>query len=252
MKREPPLALLVCVETSVNESARKLQRETEERLRGITQKLARESFFSLWQKTVEEYGVKLLQWTLGEFSEVIEKHRYGKPRFTLFPSFFSLVSMKKTEGQLLNSIIDSGGNQERPGFWKVESPNVGQDNLGPGLSTTDRATKINWSLTEILLKHYRFAKKARGWSCAKLRNRFRTTWSMPGGVYMSDVWGTFFMATGKSEEIMFTGVKELIVKTFWNWTSCREKSLNKAAQLLQANYAGNSTPYELVADVRKG
>ena len=63
----------------------------------------------------------------------------------------------------------------------------------------------------------------------------------PDGVYMSDVKGTFLYGNRKCEEIICYRRKELIGKNFLELNLMPEKSLNKAAQLLQANMKGKPT-----------
>jgi len=63
----------------------------------------------------------------------------------------------------------------------------------------------------------------------------------PDGVYMSDVRGNFLYGNRKCEEIIGYGREELIGKNFLELNILSENSLNKAAQLLQANIEGKST-----------
>ncbi|MFO7666223.1 MAG: PAS domain S-box protein, partial [Desulfobacterales bacterium] len=63
----------------------------------------------------------------------------------------------------------------------------------------------------------------------------------PDGVYMSDVNGNFLYGNRKCEEIIGYRREELIGKNFLELNILPEKSLNKAAQLLQANIEGKST-----------
>ena len=63
----------------------------------------------------------------------------------------------------------------------------------------------------------------------------------PDGVYMSDVKGNFLYGNRKCEEIIGYRREELIGKNFLELNILPEKSLNKAAQLLQANIEGKST-----------
>jgi PAS domain S-box-containing protein len=63
----------------------------------------------------------------------------------------------------------------------------------------------------------------------------------PDGVYMSDVKGTFLYGNRKCEAIIGYKREELIGKNFLELNILPEKSLNKAAQLLQANTEGKST-----------
>ena len=68
----------------------------------------------------------------------------------------------------------------------------------------------------------------------------------PDGVYMSDVKGTFLYGNRKCEEILGYRREELIGKNFLELNILSEKSLNKAAELLQENMKGNPTgPDEL-------
>jgi PAS domain S-box-containing protein len=63
----------------------------------------------------------------------------------------------------------------------------------------------------------------------------------PDGVYMSDVKGNFLYGNRKCEEIIGYRREELIGKNFLELIILSENSLNKAAQLLQANIEGKST-----------
>ncbi len=63
----------------------------------------------------------------------------------------------------------------------------------------------------------------------------------PDGVYMSDLKGNFLYGNRKCEEIIGYRREELIGKNFLELNILSEKSLNKAAQLLQANIEGKST-----------
>jgi len=63
----------------------------------------------------------------------------------------------------------------------------------------------------------------------------------PDGVYMSDLEGTFLYGNRKCEEIIGYRREELIGKNFLELNLLSENSLNKAAQLLQANIEGKST-----------
>ena len=63
----------------------------------------------------------------------------------------------------------------------------------------------------------------------------------PDGVYMSDLEGNFLYGNLKCEEIIGYRREELIGKNFLELNILPEKSLNKAAQLLQANIEGKST-----------
>jgi diguanylate cyclase (GGDEF)-like protein/PAS domain S-box-containing protein len=63
----------------------------------------------------------------------------------------------------------------------------------------------------------------------------------PDGVYMSDVKGTFLYGNRRCEEIIGYRREELIGKNFLELNLLTEKSLNKAAQLLQANMEGKPT-----------
>jgi len=63
----------------------------------------------------------------------------------------------------------------------------------------------------------------------------------PDGVYMSDLEGNFLYGNRKCEEIIGHRREELIGKNFLELNILPEKSLNKAAQLLQANIEGKST-----------
>jgi PAS domain S-box-containing protein len=63
----------------------------------------------------------------------------------------------------------------------------------------------------------------------------------PDGVYMSDVKGNFLYGNRKCEEIIGYRREELIGKNFLELNLLPEKSLNKAAQLLQANMKGKPT-----------
>jgi diguanylate cyclase (GGDEF)-like protein/PAS domain S-box-containing protein len=63
----------------------------------------------------------------------------------------------------------------------------------------------------------------------------------PDGVYMSDMKGNFLYGNLKCEEIIGYRREELIGKNFLELNILPEKSLNKAAQLLQASLEGKST-----------
>jgi PAS domain S-box-containing protein len=63
----------------------------------------------------------------------------------------------------------------------------------------------------------------------------------PDGVYMSDLKGNFLYGNRKCEEIIGYRKEELIDKNFLELNLLSENSLNKAAQLLQANMEGKST-----------
>ena len=63
----------------------------------------------------------------------------------------------------------------------------------------------------------------------------------PDGVYMADLEGNFLYGNRKCEEIIGYRREELIGKSFLELNILPEKSLNKAAQLLQANMEGKST-----------
>jgi PAS domain S-box-containing protein len=63
----------------------------------------------------------------------------------------------------------------------------------------------------------------------------------PDGVYMSDLEGNFLYGNRKCEEITGYRREELIGKNFLELNILSENSLNKAAQLLQANIEGKST-----------
>jgi PAS domain S-box-containing protein/putative nucleotidyltransferase with HDIG domain len=63
----------------------------------------------------------------------------------------------------------------------------------------------------------------------------------PDGVYMSDLEGNFLYGNRKCEEIIGYRREELIGKNFLELNLLSENSLNKAAQLLQANMEGKST-----------
>jgi PAS domain S-box-containing protein len=63
----------------------------------------------------------------------------------------------------------------------------------------------------------------------------------PDGVYLSDLKGNFLYGNHKCEEIIGYRREELIGKNFLELNILPEKSLNKAAQLLQANMEGKST-----------
>jgi diguanylate cyclase (GGDEF)-like protein/PAS domain S-box-containing protein len=63
----------------------------------------------------------------------------------------------------------------------------------------------------------------------------------PDGVYMSDMKGTFLYGNRRCEEIIGYRREELIGKNFLELNLLTEKSLNKAAQLLQANMEGKPT-----------
>jgi PAS domain S-box-containing protein len=72
----------------------------------------------------------------------------------------------------------------------------------------------------------------------------------PDGVYMSDLKGTILYGNRKSEEILGYRREELIGKNFLELNLLPEESLNKAAQLLQANSMGKSTgpdEFELIS-----
>jgi len=63
----------------------------------------------------------------------------------------------------------------------------------------------------------------------------------PDGVYMSDLEGNFLYGNRKCEEIIGYRREELIGKNFLELNLLSENSLNKAAQLLQANMEGKPT-----------
>jgi len=63
----------------------------------------------------------------------------------------------------------------------------------------------------------------------------------PDGVYMSDLEGNFLYGNRKCEEIIGYRRNELIGRNFLELNILPENSLNKAAQLLQANIEGKST-----------
>jgi PAS domain S-box-containing protein len=63
----------------------------------------------------------------------------------------------------------------------------------------------------------------------------------PEGVYLSDLEGNFLYGNLKCEAIIGYRREELIGKNFLELSLLPEKSLNKAAQLLQANIEGKST-----------
>jgi len=63
----------------------------------------------------------------------------------------------------------------------------------------------------------------------------------PDGVYMSDLEGNFLYGNLKCEEIIGYRREELIGKNFLELNILSENSLNKAAQLLQANIEGRPT-----------
>jgi PAS domain S-box-containing protein len=63
----------------------------------------------------------------------------------------------------------------------------------------------------------------------------------PDGVYMSDLEGNFLYGNRKCEEITSYRREELIGKNFLELNILSENSLNKAAQLLQANMEGKPT-----------
>jgi len=75
----------------------------------------------------------------------------------------------------------------------------------------------------------------------------------PDGVYMSTVEGTFLYGNRKCEEIIGYQREELIGKNFLELNLLPEKSLNKAAQLLQANMEGKPTgPDEIELILKDG
>lgn len=75
----------------------------------------------------------------------------------------------------------------------------------------------------------------------------------PDGVYLSDVKGNFLYGNRKCEEITGYLREELIGKNFLELNILSENSLNKAAQLLQANIEGKSTgPDEIGLISKKG
>ncbi|MDP2816318.1 MAG: PAS domain S-box protein, partial [Rectinemataceae bacterium] len=63
----------------------------------------------------------------------------------------------------------------------------------------------------------------------------------PDAIYTSDLKGNFLYGNRKCEEIIGYRREELIGKSFLELNILPEKSLNKAAQLLQANIEGKST-----------
>jgi PAS domain S-box-containing protein len=84
-------------------------------------------------------------------------------------------------------------------------------------------------------------KKTEG-SLRESEERFRSYLEYaPDGVYMSDVKGNFLYGNRKCEEIIGYRREELIGKNFLELNILSENSLNKAAQLLQANIEGKST-----------
>jgi diguanylate cyclase (GGDEF)-like protein/PAS domain S-box-containing protein len=74
----------------------------------------------------------------------------------------------------------------------------------------------------------------------------------PDGVYMSDVKGTFLYGNRRCEEIIGYRREELIGKNFLELNLLTEKSLNKAAQLLQANMEGKPTGPDEIELISKG
>ena len=73
----------------------------------------------------------------------------------------------------------------------------------------------------------------------------------PDGVYMNDLEGNFLYGNSKCEEIIGYRREELIGKNFLELNLLQEKSLNTAAQLLQANMEGRSTGPDEVVLIRK-
>jgi len=73
----------------------------------------------------------------------------------------------------------------------------------------------------------------------------------PDGVYMNDLEGNFLYGNSKCEEIIGYRREELIGKNFLELNLLQEKSLNTAAQLLQANMEGRSTGPDEVDLIRK-
>jgi PAS domain S-box-containing protein/putative nucleotidyltransferase with HDIG domain len=73
----------------------------------------------------------------------------------------------------------------------------------------------------------------------------------PDGVYMSDLEGNFLYGNRKCEEIIGYRREELIGKNFLELNILSENSLNKAAQLLQANMEGKPTGPDEIDLIRK-
>jgi len=75
----------------------------------------------------------------------------------------------------------------------------------------------------------------------------------PDGVYISDTKGTFIYGNRKCEEIIGYRREEVIGKNFLELNILPKQSLNKAAQLLQANMEGKSTgPDEIELTHKEG
>ncbi len=74
----------------------------------------------------------------------------------------------------------------------------------------------------------------------------------PDGIYMNDLEGTFLYGNRKCEEITGYRREEVIGKNFIELNLLPENSLNKAAQLLQANMEGKSTGPDEIELIRKG
>jgi len=226
----------VCRDISERKRTEGIQRETEERLHGITQNLPG-IIFQFCAKDSGEYGVNYFSEPLGEFSEVIENIDTANLE-TLFPSFLSRIH-EEDRDRFLNTIMTA---VETGTSWNFEGRVVtmsGKIIWVQGLSTPTRHE--NQLVFDGILLNITDRKKAED-DLRKTEESFRNYLEYaPDGVYMSDVKGTFLYGNRKSEEIIGYRREELIGKNFLELNILPEKSLNKAAQLLQANMVGNST-----------
>ena len=74
----------------------------------------------------------------------------------------------------------------------------------------------------------------------------------PDGIYINDMEGNFLYGNRKCEEIIGYRRDELIGKNFLELNLLPEKSMNKAAQLLQASIEGKSTGPDEIELISKG
>ncbi len=232
-----PLSIVsVCRNISERKRTEGMLRENEDRLRGITQNLPG-IIFQFYAKDSGEYGVNYFSEPLGEFSEVIENIDTTNID-TLFPTFLSRIH-EEDRDRFLNSIMTA---VEKGTSWNFEGRVVtmsGKIIWVHGLSTPTRHE--DQLVFDGILLNITDRKKAED-DLRKSEESFRNYLEYaPDGVYMSDVKGTFLYGNRKSEEIIGYRREELIGKNFLELNILPEKSLNKAAQLLQANMAGNST-----------
>jgi diguanylate cyclase (GGDEF)-like protein/PAS domain S-box-containing protein len=210
--------------------------ENEERLRGITQNLPG-IIFQFYAKDNGEYGVNYFSEPLGEFSEVIDNIDTTNID-ALFPTFLSRIH-EEDRDRFLKSIMTT---VETGTSWNFEgrvATMSGKIIWVQGLSTP--TLHENQLVFDGILLNITDRKKAED-DLRKSEESFRNYLEYaPDGVYMSDVKGTFLYGNRKSEEIIGYRREELIGKNFLELNILPEKSLNKAASLLQANMAGNST-----------